>query len=61
MKKNYIKKIHKRNLRKKKIVKDLRMLLLQFHFVMVYIIQKKIVLLKNYLNYFKDNIFEFFF
>ena len=34
------------------------MSLLNFNFVMVYIIHKSLVLLKNRLNYLKDNIFE---
>ena len=34
---------------------DLKMLLLNFSFVMIYIIHK------NHLNYLKDNIFESFF
>ena len=29
-----------------------------FNFVMIHIIRKMLVLLKNHLNYFKDNIFE---
>ena len=36
------------------------MLLLNFSLVMIYIIHKMLVLLKNYLNYLKDNIFECF-
>ena len=34
---------------------------LNFNFVMIYIIHKILVLLKNHLNYFKDSIFECFF
>ena len=34
---------------------------LNFSSVMIYIIHKILVLLKNHLNYLKDNIFEFFF
>ena len=37
------------------------LLLLSFNFVMIYIIHKMLVLLKNHLNYFKDSIFEYFF
>ena len=37
-----------------------RMSLLNFDFVMIYIILKILVLLKNHLSYLKDNIFEFF-
>ena len=36
------------------------MLLLNFSFVMIYIICKMSLLLKNYPNYLKDNIFESF-
>ena len=42
-------------------LEDLRMSLLIFNFVMAYIIDKIIVLLKNLLNYLKDNILECFF
>ena len=35
-------------------------LLKDFNFIMTCIIHKMLVLLKNYLNYFKDNIFECF-
>ena len=37
------------------------MLLLNFDFVMIYIIHKMLALLINDLNYLKDNIFECFF
>ena len=33
-------------------------ILLNFNFVMIYIIHEMLVLLKNQLNYLKDNIFE---
>ena len=48
--------------KKKKIdlLKNLEMLLLNFNFDMIYIIHKKLVLLKNNLNYLKDSIFECF-
>ena len=36
-------------------------ILLNSNFVMVYIIHKMLVLLKNHLNYLKDSIFECFF
>ena len=52
MKKNY-KKIYKKN--SKKIP------LFNFSFVMIYIINKILVLFKNHLNYLKDNIFKCFF
>ena len=40
------------------LLEDLKMLLLNFSFVMIYIIKKMLVLLKNHMNYLKDNIFE---
>ena len=40
---------------------DLRVLLLNFNFAMISIIHNILVLIKNHLNYRKDNIFEFFF
>ena len=45
---------------KKKMYKkmDLRISLLNFNFAMISIIHKILVLIKNYLNYLKDNIFE---
>ena len=43
------------------LLEDLKMQLLKFNFLMIYIIHKMLVLLKNHLNYFKDNIFECFF
>ena len=36
---------------------DLRILLLNFNFAMIYIIRKILVLIKNHLNYLKDDIF----
>ena len=42
------------------LLEDLKMSLLNFIFVMIYIIYEMLVLLKNHLNYFKDNIFECF-
>ena len=36
-------------------------LLKHFNFIMIHIIRKMLVLLKNHLNYLKDNIFECFF
>ena len=44
------------NLLKMDLLEDLN-----FNFVMIYIIHKILILLKNYLNYFQDNIFECFF
>ena len=43
------------------LLEDLKILLLDFRFVMIYIIHKILVLLKNHLNYLKDNTFECFF
>ena len=40
---------------------DLKISLLNFSFVMVYIIHKILLLLKNHMNYLKDNIFKCFF
>ena len=40
---------------------DLRISILNLNFAMIYIIHKILVLIKNPMNYFKDNIFEFFF
>ena len=39
---------------------DLKISLLHFNFDMIYIIHKILVLIKNHMNYLKDNIFEFF-
>ena len=43
------------------LLEDLRMSLLNFNFAMIYIIHTILILIKNHLNYLKDNIFEFFF
>ena len=43
------------------LLKDLKMSLLNFSFVVIYIIHKMLVLLKNHLNYLNDNIFEWLF
>ena len=40
---------------------DLKMSVLNVNFVMIYIIHKMSVLLRNHLNYMKHSIFEFFF
>ena len=45
----------------KKLLEELKMCLLNFSFVMIYIIHKMLVLLTNHMNFFKDNIFECFF
>ena len=43
------------------LYKDLRMSFLNFNFVIIWIIHKILVLIKNQMNYLKDNIFECFF
>ena len=43
------------------LLKDLKISLLNFSFVRIYIIHKMLVLLKDHLNYLKDNIFKCFF
>ena len=40
---------------------DLMISLLDFNFAIIYIIHKIFVLIKNQINYFKDNFFRFFF
>ena len=40
---------------------DLKITLLNFNFAMIYITHKILVLVKNHLNYLKDNILECFF
>ena len=40
---------------------DLRISLLNFNFLMIHIIHKILILIKNYMNYLKDNIFKFVF
>ena len=42
------------------LLEDLKMPLLNFNFVMVYVIHKILVLLKIHLNSIKDSIFECF-
>ena len=39
---------------------DLGISLLNFNFVMIHIIHKTLVLIKNHMNYLKDNIFKLF-
>ena len=56
MKKNY-ERTYKKNY--KKII--LRMSLLSFNIAVVHIIHKILLLIKNLMNYLKDNIFKFFF
>ena len=43
------------------LLQDLRMPLINFNFVMVYIIHEILVLLQNHLNDLKNNIFKCFF
>ena len=43
------------------LLQDLRISLLNFSSVMICIIRKMLVLLKNHLNYLRDNIFKCFF
>ena len=43
------------------LLEDLKMPLLNFDFVIIYIIHKILVLLTNHVNYVKDSIFECFF
>ena len=40
------------------LLQDLRMSLLNFNFVMINIIRKILVLIKNHMSYLQDNIFE---
>ena len=43
------------------LLQDLKISLLNFNFLMIFIIHKMLVLLKNNLNYLKDSFFECFF
>ena len=43
------------------LLENLKMSILNFNFVMIYIIYKILVLFKNHLNYIKDAIYECFF
>ena len=56
MKKNY-----KEGYKKKLYKIDLRISLLKFNFTMIHIIYEILVLIKNHMNYLKDNVLEFFF
>ena len=42
------------------LLEDLRMSLINFEFVMIHIIHKVLVLIKNHMNYLKDNILNIF-
>ena len=43
------------------LLEDLKKSLLSFSLIIIYTIYKILVLIKNHLNYLKDNIFECFF
>ena len=43
------------------LLKDLKKSLLNFSFIMICTIHKILVLIKNHLNYLKDNVYECFF
>ena len=43
------------------LLKDLKTAFLTLNFVMIYMIHKMLVFLKNHLNYHNDNIFKCFF
>ena len=59
--KKFFKKIIKKFIKKIDFLKDLQMSFFSFNFVLIYIIHKMLVLIKNNLNYLKDSIFECFF
>ena len=42
------------------LLEDIKMSLLNFNFVMIYIIHKMLLLLKNHVNYLRNSIFECF-
>ena len=60
MKKN-LQKNYKKIDKKLDLLKDLKILLLNYNFVMIYIIHKMLVLIEINLNYLEDSIFECFF
>ena len=60
MKKMY-KKYLQKNLKKMDLLDHLKMSILNFNFVMIYILYKMLVVFKNHLYYLKDNVFECFF
>ena len=43
------------------LLEDLKILLLNFNFVMIYIIHKLLVLIKNTLNFYTNSILDFLF
>ena len=51
----------KKNYKKQNLLEDLKKSLLSFSFIMIYKIHKKVVLIKNHLNYSKYYILECFF
>ena len=53
-KENIIKDKNKKNYKNM----DLRISLLNFNFIMIHIVHKFLVLIKNHMSYFKDNIFK---
>ena len=55
MKKNYKKKLYIMD-----FLEDLRISLLNFNFVVIHIIHKVLVLIKNHMIYLQDNIFDCF-
>ena len=55
------KNFYKKKYKKMHLLEDLKTLLLNFNFVMICIICKMLVFLKNNLNYLKDSTFECFF
>ena len=60
MKKNYKKNV-KKNYKRMDLLEDLKISLLNFNFVMIYIVHKVLILIKSNLNYLKNCIFECFF
>ena len=57
MEKSYITN-HKKIYKKMDLLKDLKWSLLYLSFIIIYTIHKILVLIKNHLNYPKNNIFE---
>ena len=60
MEKTYKRKLIKKII-KKEFIKRFKNSFLNFSFIIIYTIHKILVLIKNNLNYLKDNIFECFF
>ena len=59
-KKNIYKKNYKKIYEKMSLLNVTKMSLLNFNFVMIHIIYKILVLIKNHMYYLQDNIFECF-